>query len=97
MEKLNELARNDSDLDDESDLDDSLKEINCTQDEFINLNSGKRVLPDLLSTHLLDQSQSHEVLFNLLSFLFFFMFFSLVSRSSSKCTTKNNIDFNFTK
>lgn len=66
VEKLNELARNDSDLDDETDLDDSLREINCTQEEFINVNQGKRVLPDLLSNqsiHLLDQTQSHEVSF----------------------------------
>ncbi len=66
VEKLNELALNDSDLDEETDLDDSLKEINCTQDEFINLNNQKRVLPDLLSNqsiHLLDQTQSHEVIF----------------------------------
>jgi hypothetical protein len=57
VEKLNELARNDSD--EETDLDEELKEINCTQDEFIN----KRILPDLLSNqsiHLLDQTQSHE-------------------------------------
>ncbi len=57
MEKLNELARNDSDFDEETDLDDSLKEINCTQDEFI---SSRRVLPDLLSNQVLDQTQSHE-------------------------------------
>ncbi len=66
VEKLNELARNDSDLDEETDFDDSLREINCTQDEFIK----KRVLPDLLSNqsiHLLDQTQSHEVLL----FIFF--------------------------
>ena len=61
VEKLNELARNDSDNDDQTDLDDSLKEINCTQDEFI---QSQRILPDLLSNqsiHLLDQTQSHEV------------------------------------
>ncbi|CAF1295720.1 unnamed protein product [Rotaria magnacalcarata] len=63
VEKLNELARNDSDQDEQTDIDDSLKEINCTQDEFINLNNQKRILPDLLSNqpmHLLDQTQSHE-------------------------------------
>jgi DNA-binding MltR family transcriptional regulator len=73
VEKLNELARNDSDYSDsDTDIDDSLKEINCTQDEFVN----KTHLPDLLSNqsiHLLDQTQSHEVrsssffLFNLFS------------------------------
>ncbi|CAF3104451.1 unnamed protein product, partial [Rotaria sp. Silwood2] len=63
VEKLNELARNDSDVDDQTDIDDSLKEINCTQDEFINLNNQNRILPDILSNqpiHLLDQTQSHE-------------------------------------
>ncbi len=61
LEKLNELARNDSDLDEETDIDDL---INCTEDEFINRNNPKRVLLDLLSNqsiHLLDQSQSHKV------------------------------------
>ena len=60
VDKLNELSHNSSDGE-EGDLDDSLREMNCTQDEFI---QSERILPDLLSNesiHLLDQSQSHEV------------------------------------
>lgn len=57
---MNQLAGNDSDDDDDAtDVEDDLKEINCTQDEFTN----QRILPDLLSNqsiHLLDQTQSHE-------------------------------------
>jgi hypothetical protein len=98
VEKLNELALNDSDLDEETDLDDSLKEINCTQDEFININNQKRVLPDLLSNqsiHLLDQTQSHEVkLINL--FIYLIKFILLVSTSSWKSSSTNNINNSIT-
>lgn len=72
VEKLNELSFNDSDNDEERDFDDSLREINCTQDEFI---QSETILPDLLSNqpiHLLDQTQSHEVFS---SFFFFFFIF----------------------
>ena len=78
MEKLNELARNDCDVDEETDFDDSFKESNSTDDEFVH----QRMLPDLVSNQLskthLDQSSSNEVSHLLLDHrlrtLFFFSF-----------------------
>ncbi len=44
VKKLNQLARNDFNEDVETNLDEELQEINCTQDEFINLNNSKNFI-----------------------------------------------------
>ena len=62
VEKLNELARNDSDVDDDQEFQYTLKERNFQENRT---NFNQRILPDLITNRTyLDQTSSDEVCFS---------------------------------